>query len=103
MLNQYFTETWDRGYCNFEKYSDAFERLPKVAWSLPQDLSALYTAISRKVGKLHATVPKGIVGGFELTVLQRNLKEVAQKAMEMCLQVLKESNRSFFDSYSGQE
>ena len=25
--------------------------------------------------KLHATIPKGIVGGFEFTVLQRNLKE----------------------------
>ena len=28
---------------------------------------------------------KGIVGGFEFTVLQRNLKELAQKAMKMCL------------------
>ena len=34
---------------------------------------------------------------------QRNLKEFARKAMEMCLQVLKESNRSRFDSYSRQE
>ena len=25
--------------------------------------------------KVHATIPKGIVGGFEFTVLQRNLKE----------------------------
>ena len=25
--------------------------------------------------KVHATNPKGIVGGFELTVFQRNLKE----------------------------
>ena len=25
--------------------------------------------------KLHATIPKGIVGGFEFTVLQRNLNE----------------------------
>ena len=34
-----------------------------------------YTAISRKVvGKVHATIPKGIVGGFEFFVLQRNLK-----------------------------
>ena len=24
--------------------------------------------------KVHATIPKGIVGGFEFTVLQRNLK-----------------------------
>ena len=25
--------------------------------------------------KVHATIPKGIVDGFEFTVLQRNLKE----------------------------
>ena len=37
----------------------------------------LFTAISRNiVGKnVHATIPKGIVGGFEFTVFQRNLKE----------------------------
>ena len=29
----------------------------------------------RLSGKVHATMPKGIVGGFELTVLQRNLQE----------------------------
>ena len=27
--------------------------------------------------KVRATIPKGIVGGFEFTVLQRNLKELA--------------------------
>ena len=53
--------------------------------------------------KLHATIPKGIVGGFEFTVLQRKLKELARKAMKMCLQVLTESNKSRFDSYSRQE
>ena len=38
-------------------------------------LKLLSTAISRKVlEKVHATIPKGIVGGFEFTVLQRNLK-----------------------------
>ena len=26
-------------------------------------------------GNVHATMPKGIVGGFEFAVLQRNLKE----------------------------
>ena len=25
--------------------------------------------------KVHATIPKGIVGGFEFIVLQRNLRE----------------------------
>ena len=53
--------------------------------------------------KVHATIPKGIVGGFEFSVLQRNLKELARNAMEMCFRVLKESNKSRFDSYSRQE
>ena len=43
--------------------------------------------------KEHATILKGSVGGFEFTVLQRNLKELAGKAMKMCLRVLKESNK----------
>ena len=57
----------------------------------------------RLSGKVHLTILKGIVGGFEFSFFQRNLKELAQKAMEMCLQVLKESNKSRFDSYSHQE
>ena len=34
----------------------------------------IYTATLRKVvgKKAHVTIPKGIVGGFEITVLQRN-------------------------------
>ena len=37
----------------------------------------LFTAISRKIVEkdVHATIPKGIAGGFEFTVFQRNLKE----------------------------
>ena len=52
--------------------------------------------------KVHATIQKGIVGGFEFTVLQRNLKKLARKAMKMCLRVLTESNKSRFNSYSCQ-
>ena len=52
---------------------------------------------------MHATILKGIVGGFEFSVFQRNLKELARKDMEMCLRVLEESNKSRFDSYSRQE
>ena len=63
-----------------------------------------YIAILRKVvGKVHATILKGIVGGFDFSFFQRNLKEFARKAMEMCLRVLKESNKSRSDSYSRQE
>ena len=53
--------------------------------------------------KVHATIPKGIVGVFEFSVVQRNLKELARKAMEMCFLVLKESNKSRFGSYRRQE
>ena len=49
--------------------------------------------------KVHATIPKGILGGFEFTVPQKNLKEWHEKAGR-CLQELKESNKSSFDNYS---
>ena len=61
-------------------------------------LTGMYIAISRKV---HATTPKGIVGGFEFTVFQRNLKEWQERPWTyVCQRVLKESNKSRFDSYS---
>ena len=56
--------------------------------------------LSRKV---HATILKGIVGGFEFSFIQRNWKELERKAMEVCLRVLKESNKSRLDSYSHEE
>ena len=55
-------------------------------------------------GKVHATILKGIVGGFEFSFFfQRKLKELVRKAMQMCLRVPKESNKSRFDSDSRQE
>ena len=39
----------------------------------------MYTDISRKVvEKVHATILKGIVGGFEFSFFQKNLKELAR-------------------------
>ena len=35
-------------------------------------ISSYFEKVSEKV---HATIPKGIVGGFDFTVFQRNLKE----------------------------
>ena len=52
---------------------------------------------------VHATIPKGIVGGFECTVLQRNLKEWYGMFAMLCSRLLKERNQSRFDSYSRQE
>ena len=48
--------------------------------------------------KVHVTSPKGIVGGFEFTVLQRNLKEQHERPWT-CLRVLKESKKRMFDGY----
>ena len=42
---------------------------------------------------------KGIVDGFESTVLQTNLR-MEQEAMDVCLLLLKENNKSRFDSFS---
>ena len=50
--------------------------------------------------EVHATIPKGAVGGFEFTVLQINLKEWHERPWKVCLRVLKESNKSKFNSYS---
>ena len=63
-----------------------------------QLLQSIQLFQERLSGKVHATILKGIVGGFQFTVLQRNLKELARKATKMCLRVLKESNKSRFDS-----
>ena len=35
----------------------------------------IYNCFEKVVGKVHATIPKGILGCFEFTVLERNLKE----------------------------
>ena len=52
------------------------------------------TAVSRKVVRKSARDnPARYWGGFEFTVLQRNLKK-------NCLRVLKESNKTKFNSYS---
>ena len=47
---------------------------------------------------VHATIPIVIVGGFEFTVFQ--FERMARETMNVCLRVLKESNKSKFDSYS---
>ena len=88
---------------------DLFPRFEQC-WIVPCFI-ALLTRRSRYIqlfrerlsGKVHATILKGIVGGFEFSFFQRNCKKLARKAMEMCLPVLKESNKSRFDSYSRQE
>ena len=50
--------------------------------------------------KVHAIIPEGIVGGFEFIVLQRHLREWHERLIDVCLRMLKESDKSCFDSYS---
>ena len=51
--------------------------------------------------KVHATIPKGIVGGFEFTVLQRNLQEWHERPWTYVYKILlKERNNRRFGSYS---
>ena len=50
--------------------------------------------------KVHATIPKGILGGFEFTVLQRNLKDVTRSHRGLMFASAKGNNKSRFDSYS---
>ena len=53
-----------------------------------------YTAISIKVRKkVHATMPKGIVGGFEFTVLQRNLREWHERPWTCVCECSKQNNK----------
>ena len=44
--------------------------------------------------KVHRTITKGIVGGLS------SFERMAQEAVDVCLRVLKESNKRSFDSYS---
>ena len=49
--------------------------------------------------KAHATIPKGIVGGFEFNVLQRNLKEWHKRPWT-CLRLLKEATKVGSTAYT---
>ena len=46
---------------------------------------------------VHATIPILIVGGFEFT---EQFERMTREALYVCLRVLKESNKSKFDSYN---
>ena len=61
-----------------ELVSDLPLKIPLYALSV-----TLYTAISRKVvGKVHATIPKGIMGGFEFTFLPKKIWKNGTKVFQ---------------------
>ena len=64
-------------------------------------LRTLYTAISRKVvGKSARDNPERYCGWFLVHCFSKKFQRMAREAMDVCLRVLKESNKSRFDSYS---
>ena len=60
-----------------------------------------YTAISRKVvGKSARDNPEKHCGWFWVHCFLKKFQRMAREAMEACLRVLKENNKSRFDSYN---
>ena len=67
-------------------------------------LNVLYTPISRKVvGKSARDNSERYCGWFWVHCSSKKFERIAREAMDICLWVLKESNKSRFDSYSRQE
>ena len=65
----------------------------------PRSLS-VYTAISRKVvGKSARDNLKRYCGWFWVHCSSKKVDRMAREAIDICLQVVKESNKSRFDSY----
>ena len=59
------------------------------------------TAISRKVvGKSARGNPERYCGWFLIHCFSKKFQTMAREAMDVCLRVLKESNKTRFDSYS---
>ena len=61
----------------------------------------LNTAVLRKVvGKSARDNPERYCGWFWVHCFSKKFERMAREAMDVCLRVLKESNKSRFDSYS---
>ena len=61
----------------------------------------MYTAVSRKVvGKSARNNPERYCGWFLVHCFSKKFQRMARNSMDVCLRVLKESNKSRFDSYS---
>ena len=80
---------------------------PECSYALKNTLakfklnSKSYTAISRKVfGKSACDNPERYCGWFRVHCSSKNFERMALQAIDLCLRVLKERNKSRFDSYS---
>ena len=66
-----------------------------------REVTLLHTANSRKVvGKSARDNPERYCGWFWIHCSSKKIERMTREAMDVCLRVLKESNKSRFDSYS---
>ena len=64
-----------------------------------RDNKEMYTAVSRKVVRKSARdSPKGYCGWFLVHCFSKKFQRMARKTLDVCLRVLKESNKKGFDS-----
>ena len=63
----------------------------------------VYSYFERIVGKSARYNPERYCGWFRVLWSSKEFEKMAREATDICLQVLKESNKSMFDSYSRQE
>ena len=67
--------------------------------SIVRDLLLLYGYFEKGCRKkLHTTIPKGIVVGLKVHCSSKKFEKMARETMDLCLQVLKESNKRGFNS-----
>ena len=85
----------------------AFLAPPAIYWPFFKNSAAYatqycnYTTISRKVlGKSARDNPERYCGWFWVHCFSKKFERMAREAMDVCSRVLKESNKSRFDSYS---
>ena len=83
---------------------DVTDQLSVKPWcyrsTLSPNVGFLYTAISRKVvGKSARDNHERYCGQFWVHCSSEKFERIAREALDICLRVLKESNKSMFDSY----
>ena len=70
-------------------------------YTCPLERITLQLFRERLSGKVHATIPKGIVGArFWVHCYSKKFERMAREAIDVCLRMLKESNNRKSDSYS---
>ena len=85
----------------FEKCTHTLHRWLVLAFPAARTVWLMHTAISRKVvGKSARDNPERHCGWFWVHCSSKKFERMAREAMDVCLRVLKESNKSRFDSYS---